>query len=350
MNIVCLFLLFAICCDMKFAGKDQYFEDYCSVRQTNAIKGICVLAVFLCHSMDYFYFVPDTWIEYISEYFRQLIVVPFFFYSGYGIMESIRKKGHSYVKSIPLKRCLRTMLYADIAVLAFAVLYLVQGSPLSVKQVFLSLIFWSKIENNTWYIFVNIALYLITYIAFMIFRKNHYAGAVATALLSLVLFYFLIATKSIIWYNTFFAYHFGMWYSLLRKGIEKVVMRNDIVYLIALLMAFLAYTLFRTFGSFYYFNICGCWLMTIIVGITMKIKIDNPFLQFLGRHVLAFYVFHRLPMVLTFSMEMDTVSKCIFSFLATSILALIHDKIIEFLDPILFNRSVDKQRSVSTEA
>lgn len=342
MNIVLLFLLFAICCDMKFAGKNQFFDDYCSVRQTNAIKGICVLAVFLCHSMDYFYFEPDTWVEYISEYFRQLIVVPFFFYSGYGIMESIQKKGLPYIKSIPVKRCLRTILYADIAVAAFAILYLLRGSPVTVKQFLLSLIFWDKIENNTWYLFVNISLYLFTYIAFRFFHKNHYIGAAATAVFSSALFFFLIETKSIIWYNTFFCYHFGMWYSLLRKKIEAVVMRSDILYLIALLLAFMAYSLFRTFGSYYYFIICGCWLMTIIVGITMKIRIDNPFLQFLGKHVLAFYIFHRLPMVFTLSMEMDTVSKCIFSFLLTSILVLLHDKIIEKLDPILFNRSQAK--------
>ena len=129
-----------------------------------------------------------------------------------------------------------------------------------------------------------------------------------------------------------------MWYSLLRTKIEPIVMRNDLFYFVALLLAFLAYSLFRTFGSFYYFIIAGCWMMTIIVGLTMKIKIENPFLDFLGEHVLAFYVFHRLPMVLTLSMDMDIVSKFIFSFLATSILALMHDKIIKRLDPLLFKK------------
>lgn len=39
----------------------------------------------------------------------QLIVVMFLFYSGYGVMESVRSKGTAYIKSIPFKRVLSTL-------------------------------------------------------------------------------------------------------------------------------------------------------------------------------------------------------------------------------------------------
>lgn len=340
MNFFLIVLLVLILSGVRFAEPNRFFDDYCSIQQTNAIKGIFMLLVLLSHCMDYFPLeAADLWVEKMSEYLRQLIVVPFLFYSGYGIMESIQKKGQDYVKSIPVNRCLRTLLYADIAVISFAVLYWLQGRTITIKRFLLSLIFWDKIENNTWYFFVIICLYFLTYIAFRIFGRNRYIAACMTAVLSIPLFYGLIATKSIIWYNTFFCYHFGMWYSLLRSPIERIVMRNDLFYCIALLLAFLAYTLFRHFGSFYYFIICGCWLMTVIVGLTMKVKINNPFLQFVGQHLLAFYAFHRLPMVLTRSMEMDIVSKFVFSFLVTAIIALIHDRITGWIDHVFLCRA-----------
>lgn len=323
----------------QFAERDQFFDDYCSVRKSNAIKGICVMGVFLSHSMDYLHLGEnDLWVEYFSEYFRQLFVAPFFFYSGFGMIESIRKKGLSYIKRIPVDRILKTVLYADVAVVVFAVVYLIRGNTVTLKQFLLSLVFWDKIENNTWYFFVIVFLYFFTYIGFRIFHKNYFLAAAATTLLSLPLFYILIETRSIIWYNTYFIYHFGMWYALIRKPIEKLVMHNDLMYCCAMLLAFMAYTLFRTFGSFYYFIICGCLLMTIIVGITMKVSIDNPFLQYLGRNVQGFYICHRLPLLLTKGMQMDIVSKFIFSFLATAIICFVFDYITKWIDRLVISR------------
>lgn len=339
MNIVLLILVLLFASEMRFAERNQFFDDYCSVRKTNAIKGIVAVAIFLSHSMDYLHLEEgDLWVEYFSEYLRQLIVVPFLFYSGFGIMESIKKKGLPYIKTIPVRRILRTILYADVAVLAFAVLYLVKGWSLSWKQFLLSLVFWDKIENDTWYFFVIVFLYLFTYIAFRVFHKNHYLAAAVTAVLSLPLFFILIETKSIIWYNTFFLYHFGMWYSLIRKPVEKIVMHNDFAYCAAMLLAFMAYSFFRNFGSFYYFIICGCFLMTLIVGVTMKVNIDNPLLQYLGRNVQGIYIFHRLPLRLTKEMNMDTVSKFIFSLFATAVLCFLFEYVTKWIDRTIISR------------
>lgn len=339
MNVVLLILILLFASEMRFAPKDEFFDDYCSVRKTNAVKGIVAMAIFLSHSMDYFHLEEgDLWVEYFSEYLRQLIVVPFLFYSGFGIMESIQKKGLSYIRGIPVRRVLRTTLYSDVAVAAFALLYLAKGYSLSLKQFLLSLIFWDKIENNTWYFFVIVFLYLFTYAGFRIFHKNYYCGAALTTLLSIPLFYFLIETKSIIWYNTFFLYHFGMWYSLIRKPIEKIVMHNDFIYCVAMLLTFMAYSLFRNFGSFYYFIICGCFLMTLIVGITMKVSIDNPLLQYLGRNVQGIYLFHRLPLLLTRQMNMGIVPKFIFSVLATAVLCFVFSYITKWIDRGILSR------------
>jgi len=339
MNAVMVILFALFLSGFKFSEQNQFFGGYCSIRQSNAIKGIFVILIFLSHGMDYFPLTQnDIWVREMSEYLKQHIVVPFLFYSGFGVMESIQRKGYSYIRSIPFNRVLKTIIFADISVLTFALFYLIIGREFSVGKLLLSLVFWDKIGNNTWYFFVIVFLYLFTYISFRIFNKNYYLAAVLTAVLSMFLFFFLIRYKSIIWYNTFFCYHFGMWYSLLRSKIEPIVMRNDLIYFIALLIAFLAYLLFRSFGSFYYFIICGCWLMTLIVGLTMKIKVDNPFLQFLGTHVLGFYSLHRIPMMIASPWDMALVYKFVFCFLVTCILVLIHESITKWIDRRLFCR------------
>lgn len=339
MNLVMFVLFMLFVSGIKFAGSNQFFEDYCSAKKSDAIKGIFVILIFLSHGMDYFDLTEaDYLVKDMSEFLKQHIVVPFLFFSGFGLMESIQKKGLTYVKKIPINRALRTLVFADVAVLTFAAYFIVSGRTLTLKNVFLSLIFWEELGNSTWYFFVIIALYLITYLSFRIFHKNYYIAAAATVIISAFLFFFLIRTKDIFWYNTFFVYHFGMWYSLLRKKIDPIVMKNDFLYCAAMLLSFLGFYFFRQLGSFYYFIICGCFGMTFVVVLMMKVSLDNPFLQFLGTHVLGFYAFHRLPMIVIAPADWKNAYNFIFCFIVTSLLVLAHEWFIKWMDKKIFLR------------
>ena len=89
----------------------------CLSRDTaNVIKGAFILLVFNSHICDY-------WGEsnIIRGFLGQMIVVPFLFYSGYGVMESIKMKGLDYIKSIPCHRILSTLLNFDVAVCVYIV-------------------------------------------------------------------------------------------------------------------------------------------------------------------------------------------------------------------------------------
>ena len=99
------------------------------------------------------------------------------FYSGYGVMLSIDKKGGNYIKSIPKNRVFKVLLHFDIAVLLYLVLKMIlKDYSFTVKQVLLSLIAWDSLENPNWYIFAIVLLYLFTYISFMVFKnKKHFA-------------------------------------------------------------------------------------------------------------------------------------------------------------------------------
>lgn len=91
--------IFVLCLwGIKFSPK-KGFDDFLQRDQCDSIKGIFILLVFVRHVLQYiiasgyeFSSLQDKLFLKIDRELDQLIVVMFLFYSGYGIMESIRKK------------------------------------------------------------------------------------------------------------------------------------------------------------------------------------------------------------------------------------------------------------------
>lgn len=96
MLIFVLILLAAIFVDIKSAGKNEFFDDYCAPKQTSSINGIFVVLVFFSHASQALKLggALDTPYVTLRGFLGQLVVVTFLFYSGYGMTESIKKKGH----------------------------------------------------------------------------------------------------------------------------------------------------------------------------------------------------------------------------------------------------------------
>ena len=79
-------------------NRNGFFTDYITKEQCNNIKGIFILLVFISHSLQYIDkagYVNDNILDVIftkcSSVMGQLIVVMFLFYSGFGIMESVKR-------------------------------------------------------------------------------------------------------------------------------------------------------------------------------------------------------------------------------------------------------------------
>lgn len=303
---------------MKIAGEGSFHRDYCSVEKSTALKGVFVMLVFFQHFRTYI--TPeetDFMAVGVSEFLGQLIVVPFLFYSGFGVMESIRAKGHSYVRRIPVDRALKTLLHFDAAVLLFLALYLFRGNTVTWKNILLSLICLHGFGNSTWYIFAIVTLYLITAVSFTVFRKNKTAAATAVTVLTIAEIYWLMGWQREHWHNTLLCYSMGIWYSLFRDRIEKILMGGDVIYLTALLL------------------------------LSMKFSLDNPLLQFLGRHIFGMYILQRLPMIALRHLgifQNNTVTLMVVCFLITCILTLLFEGFLKKMDHFLF-RVKNKQET-----
>ena len=143
------------------------------------------------------------------------------------------------------------------------------------------------------------------------------------------------------WYNTMLCYCLGMRYSLLRKRVEAIVIKNDFRYILCLLAAVLAFFCMRQlqyrvpFGMSVYSMV----FMILLTLLTMKTAPDNRFLQYLGDNVFEIYILQRIPMRLMRSFRIARHQPVVFvllSFVITCILAYLFRRAMEKLDKKLF--------------
>lgn len=334
---LCLFALHA-----QIADENCFWEDYCSKSRTTAIKGIFVATVFMSHFCSYIATGEQDALAVKTVHFLgQLMVTPFLFYSGFGVMEAIQKKGKDYVKKIPVHRALKTLLHFDVAILLFCVLNLILGEKLIVTDVLQAFVCWVSLGNSTWYIFTMVFLYLITAVSFLIFGRNKYVALIVTTALTVLYVNILMQYKGDWWYNTCLCYILGMWYSVLRPIVEKIACKNDLLYFATLLLAcFAFYELMRRHRiNIWKYQLYAMSFVVLVVGISMKIKLDNPFLQFLGKHTFSIYILQRLPMIYFTEKGIyleNFVILFVMCFLITCVLAIVFDKVLEKMDQIIF--------------
>lgn len=238
---------------------------------------------------------PDQLFPIINQHIGQLLVVMFLFYSGYGVTESIKQKGQTYIKSYPKRRILSTLLNFDVAVLFFLFVNILLGIKMSGNQIALSFICWESVGNSNWYIFVIILCYFITYISYVISKKDFVLIALLLSIFSvLTLFYY----KPIYWYDTFLCYPVGMIWSAKKESIDSFVKKHYIAVLLLLLIIFVTLRFLKMpFAHGLIYNLKNILFSTIIVVTTMKVRISNSILIWLGIHLFPLYIYQRIPMI-----------------------------------------------------
>ncbi len=346
MSIFLLITILIVFIGMKPAKNGELHKTYISVNQTTAINGLFTIFVFFTHACNYITLggINDLHYSRFRSYILQTVVVTFFFYSGYGIMESIKKKGIDYVKQIPKNRFLKVLLHFDIAVLLYLILNTALGISFPLKNTLLAFTGYKSIGNSDWYIFAVLGLYLIVFISFMLARKNKLLGVILTTALTLGFVYLQIRLKRPGYcYNTIILFPVGMMYSMVHEYIEKLFSKHEVFYYTAFALAFAVYSLvFPKRGSgIEFYSMWGIMFMALIVLATMKVQIGNGILDFFGSHVFSIYILQRLPMKLLDRLGLADSNKYVFVVLClfiTVALAVIFDLAMDKLDKAIFTR------------
>lgn len=272
----------------------------------------------------------------IREHLNQTVVVPYLFYSGYGMTISLFRKGESYIRSIVRYRIPRVFLSMAIAVTLFLILKIFKGEEINGHQVLMSYVFWDSLGNSNWYIFGILGEYSIFVIAFLLCRepvskRNLFAGLILTTVLTCVFVLWIKSQgKGPWWYNTLIMFPVGCWYAFFAKRIDAV-QRSHITYLktaITLSILYCFTFFYRSQGLMWY----SLWIVTFmgsVLLITMKIEFNSSIFQFFGNHVFSIYILQRIPMIILawigWMSDMPYLSFCI-ALMLTCLMAIVFDR------------------------
>lgn len=358
MNIVLLVLFAIMLRDMKCQPANSFDKEYLSPKKCTYVKGFFTILILLSHYTTYIY--PKGTYDGFYNLFRkhvcQGVVAMFLFYSGYGIMCSICKKGPVYIKSIVIKRFPQTFLSFEMAVALYFILQTVKGKRYSLMGLLHGFSGWGWFGNSNWYIFVTLSLYLFTALAFIPFclKRNKatlWGGVVLFTLMTMAYMLWLREMgKRPEWINSMLCFPAGMWYCLLKDKIEKILFHSFPAYLAVLLCAIALYA--YTYQNRGPYSPCelknySLWILTFtgcVLLFSMKVSFESPLLKWFGEHVFSIYILQRLPMIILYEtglMKQYYYEGLIFTIIATVLLAIgfekVRDKAFSYIWPCRTN-------------
>ncbi len=302
-------ILLLVLAAISLIGVRVYWKEpnteYLSRKCTLAVNGVFVVLVFMKHFSQYISFGWDDSIYcWVRGFLGQLINVTFFFYSGYGIMKSIVTKGEEYRRHFFVSRFLKTWIRFAVVVLIYYGFALFLGKDYSILRFIQSLSGWKSVGNSNWYIFAIFALYIFTMIGFFACRNSFWGIAIIVLALSIgygAVLYFL---KDECWYNTILAYSCGMFFALVDKKFNMWIQRGMYRYVFSLLMMFILFAVTRwcrihsLLSDIILYEMEVVCFMSVVLLITIRIKINNAVLLFLGKYAFEIYMLQRIPMIL----------------------------------------------------
>ncbi len=304
--LLCFFL-----CSPRLKAEMLPDGAYITRERTCMINGFFIWFVFIRHMGDYFPSgVPsyDYVVYKLLMFLFQCVVATFLFYSGFGLMSSIRGR-NGYGKELMIKRFPTLWLYLAFAITVFLGVQAYYGVTYSVEHILQSYIAWKGVGNSVWYIGITLISYLIIALSCgLFFRKGEKAVAAIATLFFMLLVYVMYCIKGPLshWYNTFLCIPAGMWFCLYRKEVERCIkfLRVPAWVCGAVLIPFsliIYYYLFHPWPCLHNIAAVLFALGVTLVFSCIALKKIPSFLCWSGGPAIFFiYIFQRVPMIIGF--------------------------------------------------
>ena len=323
----------------------SFHEDYIKPEQSTCIKGVFAVIVFLVHASNYLE-LGDTLGDSIFSLFIYIIgqsmVSIYFFYSGYGIMESYKNK-KDYDRHFFKNRILKTLVHFDLAIILYILLNLYLGRIYSLRIYLLSLIGYVSIGNSSWFIFVLLLLYLLTFFGFFISKRFHISKN-DFGLIMLCMSAALWITMAVIhmprtYYNTLLCYPAGILCSCHQEKIDSAMKDTRSYLLVLIFLVTVSFLCFLFRGNNFTYSIFTLSACCLIIMFTMKFQIQNPVLLWIGTHSFSLFILQRIPMILLrHSRITESILFTAISWIAVSIIAFCFNILIHKIDRMLFGK------------
>ena len=318
-----------------------FYTDFLRHDNTVIISGLFVIFVFLSHFSSYTKADHSLIYPLFTKVLGQLIVAPFFLFSGYGIMKSIENKGDKYIMSFWKNRILKVWVHFALALLLFLMISFINHSKYGLKRIVLSFIGLSSIGNSNWYMFTLLSLYVITIISSFCFIKKKTLIPYSVAVFVIIYMYVIrMNGKAFYYYDTSFAFAFGMIFAEYENKINDYLTKNNKKYMVCFLITiilFIGASLWRSYTHLISsFIIWVSFFCLLVLMLSMKVKSNNIILRALGKYSFEIYILQRIPMNLFVKMIPNVYVYFIVCVASTGILSLIFKRMELFIDTILF--------------
>ena len=280
---------------------NNFNKEYLSKKNTTIVNGFFLILVFFSHFKQYISLTSSMNIYFYKclSLVGQLMVVPFLFFSGFGLYES-KKKNNNYINDFLKKRFIPVFINFSIAVFLFLILNIIMGNRFDFLNIILSFIGWDNIGNSNWYMFDIFVLYIIFYLSFK-FIKNDKYSIISIIVLSVCFIIVLSFFKEDYWYNTVIAFDIGICFSAIKNKVDYFIMNNNKRYLIFLFTSLVlfcgTYFINRIIDVPIFLNIVSVFFSLVLTLILMKYELKSKFYEYCGSLLFWIYIIQRIPMI-----------------------------------------------------
>lgn len=303
MLISVILLLFVIFYKCNYRFGTNFYDNYLGVNESKSMKGIFALVVVLHHLA--ILSVQRNYLVVVFLYVGNLAVGVFFFYSGYGLMNSLQNKD-KYLNNFILKRLPNILIpfwMGNLIYLLFSIIIYKQSYNLS--NLLLLLSGFTLINAHTWYIIAILIFYISFYLSFKYFETKKAILCVAFSNVIYYLICYLIG-KGVFFYNSCFLFVLGIIWAYKYESITSFFRKK---YYVKLSIIFVLFSIFKKFEytfnlytpeicvklvSPFFGNLASIAFVVICILFMMKLKIVNSINKFLGEISLELYIIHGL--------------------------------------------------------
>ena len=340
-----IFLAYIALClvGANFKSIKTFNKDLLSKETTNAINGIFVGIILFSHFNSYLTFTNPTDLIYLKiiRKIGQLMVTTFFFYSGYGILESIKNK-KDYMKHFFKNRILKLFIIFGFAVVLWIIYDLLTHADYTVKDYIVAFTGLKSIGNSSWFIFATFWLYIFTLIGFNVFKKKEdiLKGILLTTIGSLLYISYMKYHFDGYWYNTVLCFNLGMFISYYKEKIIAHFKDNTVYSLTFLALLFILWFCFQSMNYLLQFLVYSTTFSFVVFLCSYKINVGNRMLKYLGDNTFNIYIMQRMSYISLQKLGLLDYNIYLYfaaSIVLTIVIVFVFDKMLKFILKRIYN-------------
>ena len=276
----------------------KFNKDYISITTGKALRGIFAIVVIFHHLAQY------TVGGHFFRYFENvgyMAVGVFLFFSGYGLQKKY-DSDPSYKDGFLLKRIPSVLIPYLAATIVYWGGYAVAGASSSVTYLLTSIFSDHTMVVNGWYIMNILAFYVFFYFLMLVCKRKKGLMVAGGVLFAFLWAFFCIKMDlGIWWYNATLSIGLGMFWAAYEEKILEVIKKRTTGFLLLSTAVFLVcFHIFAKLGGLllgFYVpmeRVISIFFIFMVLGFSMKFKVGNKVLYFVGDISYELYLIHGL--------------------------------------------------------